>query len=72
MRNALCGDQYWGGITLIGELVQMSEERLMREPNIGPASVAQLKKTLSEFGLSLGMEIPGWDAVVDRRQDEIK
>lgn len=42
----------------IGELVQKSEEEMLRTPNFGRKSLNEIKEVLAQLGLHLGMEIP--------------
>ena len=50
-------------IFVVGELVQKEETDLLRTPNLGAKSLAEIKSVLAVRGLSLGMEIPGWEEV---------
>jgi DNA-directed RNA polymerase subunit alpha len=47
-------------IVYIGDLVQKSENSMLRTPNFGRKSLNEIKAVLGQMGLSLGMEIPGW------------
>jgi DNA-directed RNA polymerase subunit alpha len=47
-------------IVYIGDLVQKSEAEMLRTPNFGRKSLNEIKEVLSQMGLHLGMEIPGW------------
>ena len=47
-------------INLIGDLVQKTEYDLLRTPNLGRKSLAEIKTVLVSKGLSLGMNIDGW------------
>lgn len=47
-------------IIYIGDLVQKSESEMLRTPNFGRKSLNEIKEVLSQMGLSLGMEVPGW------------
>lgn len=44
----------------VGDLVIKKEEQLLNTPNFGLRSLEDIKKVLSEIGLTLGMEVPGW------------
>jgi DNA-directed RNA polymerase subunit alpha len=44
-------------IRYVGELVQCSEEELLRIRNFGRRSLNEVKAILAEMGLSLGMTI---------------
>jgi len=47
-------------IVYVGDLVQKSEQDMLRTPNFGRKSLNEIKETLSRMNLSLGMETPGW------------
>lgn len=47
-------------IVYVGDLVQKSEQEMLRTPNFGRKSLNEIKQTLSRMDLSLGMEAPGW------------
>ncbi len=47
-------------IIYIGDLVQKSEQEMLRTPNFGRKSLNEIKEVLSTMGLSLGMTVPGW------------
>ncbi len=47
-------------IVYIGDLVQKSEPEMLRTPNFGRKSLNEIKEVLSQMGLHLGMEVPGW------------
>jgi len=44
-------------ICFIGDLVQRTENQLLKTPNLGKKSLSEIKSVLSERGLSLGMKI---------------
>lgn len=44
----------------IGDLVQKSESEMLRTPNFGRKSLNEIKEVLSQMGLGLGMDVPGW------------
>lgn len=48
-------------IFVVGELVQKEEMDLLRTPNLGQKSLAEIKSVLAVRGLTLGMTIPGWE-----------
>jgi len=48
------------GAVFVGDLVRLSRETLMNEPNFGENSLNKLSEKLATIGLSLGMDIPGW------------
>ena len=47
-------------IKLIGELVQKTENELLKAPNFGKKSLNEIKDILSEIDLSLGMVLDYW------------
>lgn len=47
-------------IYYIGDLVQRSENELLRTPNLGRKSLSEIKEVLMAYGLSLGMKVEGW------------
>ena len=57
-RTALCLTT--ANIMYIGELVQMIEIELLRQPHIGRTALHEIKTMLAGLKLHLGMEVPGW------------
>jgi DNA-directed RNA polymerase subunit alpha len=47
-------------IVYIGDLVQKSEQEMLRTPNFGRKSLNEIKEVLTSMGLSLGMTVTGW------------
>ena len=47
-------------IVYIGDLVQKSEQEMLRTPNFGRKSLNEIKEVLASMGLSLGMPVAGW------------
>ncbi len=47
-------------IVYIGDLVQKTEQEMLRTPNFGRKSLNEIKEVLASMGLSLGMAVPGW------------
>ena len=47
-------------IVYIGDLVQKSEQEMLRTPNFGRKSLNEIKEVLANMGLGLGMTVPGW------------
>ncbi|MBM3485795.1 MAG: DNA-directed RNA polymerase subunit alpha [Alphaproteobacteria bacterium] len=47
-------------IIYIGDLVQKSEQEMLRTPNFGRKSLNEIKEVLQQMGLHLGMEIANW------------
>ena len=50
-------------IYYIGDLIQKTEQDLLRTPNLGRKSLNEIKEVLTEKGLELGTEIPNWPPV---------
>ena len=53
-------------ITLIGELVQRTEQDMLKTKNFGRKSLKEIKEILSNMGLSLGMKIDNWPQLLER------
>jgi DNA-directed RNA polymerase subunit alpha len=47
-------------IVYIGDLVQKTEQEMLRTPNFGRKSLNEIKEVLASMGLSLGMTVPTW------------
>jgi len=47
-------------IIYIGDLVQKSEQEMLRTPNFGRKSLNEIKEVLASMALSLGMSVTGW------------
>ena len=47
-------------IVYIGDLVQKSENDMLRTPNFGRKSLNEIREVLVQMGLNLGMDIPEW------------
>jgi DNA-directed RNA polymerase subunit alpha len=56
--NCLRGE----GVDWVGQLVQRKESDLLKTPNLGRKSLAEIKSILSKHNLSLGMSTEGWVA----------
>jgi DNA-directed RNA polymerase subunit alpha len=54
--NCLKGE----GIEWVGQLVQCKESELLKTPNLGRKSLAEIKNILSKHDLTLGMDTDGW------------
>ena len=50
------------GICYVGELVQKSEDEMLRTPNFGRKSLNEIKELLAGSGLHLGMDLSTWPA----------
>ncbi|NBX74139.1 MAG: DNA-directed RNA polymerase subunit alpha [Alphaproteobacteria bacterium] len=47
-------------IVYIGDLVQKTENEMLRTPNFGRKSLNEIKEVLAQMGLGLGMQVTGW------------
>jgi DNA-directed RNA polymerase subunit alpha len=47
-------------INYLGELVQKTENEMLKTPNFGRKSLNEIKAQLEAMGFGLGMEVPGW------------
>ena len=47
-------------IVYIGDLVQKTEQEMLRTPNFGRKSLNEIKEVLASMGLGLGMSVAGW------------
>ena len=47
-------------IVYIGDLVQRTENEMLKTPNFGRKSLNEIKQVLEEMGLHLGMDVPTW------------
>jgi DNA-directed RNA polymerase subunit alpha len=47
-------------IYYIGDLVQRTENDLLKTPNLGKKSLLEIKNVLASRGLSLGMRLDNW------------
>ncbi|SFV53807.1 DNA-directed RNA polymerase alpha subunit [hydrothermal vent metagenome] len=50
-------------IYYIGDLIQKSENELLRTPNLGRKSLNEIKEILTEKGLEMGVEIKNWPPI---------
>ncbi|MDD5180112.1 MAG: DNA-directed RNA polymerase subunit alpha [Gallionellaceae bacterium] len=53
-------------IHYVGDLIQYTENDLLRTPNLGRKSLNEIKQVLAEHGLSLGMKLENWPAAVEK------
>ena len=67
VRSANCLQN--ANIRYIGELVQKTEQEMLRTKNFGRKSLNEIKEILAEMGLSLGMKLDSWPPK-DLPQDE--
>jgi len=56
-------------INFIGQLVQKTEQEMLRTKNFGRKSLNEIKVLLDEMGLSLGMKVENWTHPVDGDND---
>ena len=64
VRSANCLQN--ANITLIGELVQKSEQDMLKTKNFGRKSLKEIKEILSTMGLSLGLKLDNWPQMLER------
>jgi DNA-directed RNA polymerase subunit alpha len=64
VRSANCLQN--ANITLIGELVQKSEQDMLKTKNFGRKSLKEIKEILSNMHLQLGMKIDNWPQLIER------
>ncbi|MCK4839403.1 MAG: DNA-directed RNA polymerase subunit alpha [Desulfobulbaceae bacterium] len=60
-------------IMYIGELVQRTENEMLKTKNFGRKSLNEIKQLLSEMGLGLGFKIEGWekpDSTVETEEED--
>lgn len=53
-------------IHYVGDLIQYTENDLLRTPNLGRKSLNEIKQVLAEHGLSLGMKLENWPAQIEK------
>lgn len=58
LRSANC--LKFDNIVYIGDLVQKSEEDMLRTPNFGRKGLAEITEVIAKIGLRLGMDVPAW------------
>ena len=64
VRSANCLQN--ANITLIGELVQRSEQDMLKTKNFGRKSLKEIKEILATMNLQLGMKIDNWEQLKAR------
>ncbi len=67
VRSANCLKN--AGINYIGELVQKTDQEMLKTKNFGRKSLNEIKTLLQEMDLTLGMKLEGWNAPV-KGEDE--
>ncbi len=66
-RNCLTA----AGIKYVGDLVQMTEQELLKTKNFGRKSYKEIKELLTDMGLSLGMKLQeGWNSGLSSKEGE--
>ncbi len=53
-------------IHYIGDLIQYTENDLLRTPNLGRKWLNEIKQVLAEHGLSLGMKLENWPVAAEK------
>ncbi len=64
VRSANCLQN--ANITLIGELVQKTEQDMLKTKNFGRKSLKEIKEILGTMGLGLGMKLENWPQMLER------
>lgn len=64
VRSANCLQN--ANIQLIGELVQRTEQDMLKTKNFGRKSLKEIKEILGTMGLSLGMKLDNWSGMLER------
>jgi DNA-directed RNA polymerase subunit alpha len=64
VRSANCLKN--ANITYIGELVQRTEQEMLKTKNFGRKSLNEIKEVLGEMGLSLGIKLEGFVPLEDK------
>lgn len=54
-------------IQYIGDLIQRTELELMKMPNMGRKSIADIKEALENIGLTLGMQVPYLHEIIQEK-----
>ncbi len=60
------------GVKLIGELVQKTENEMLKTKNFGKKSLAEIKDVLKSMGLSFGMKIPNFEKLKEEYEKRKK
>ncbi len=59
-------------IVYIGDLVQKTEQEMLRTPNFGRKSLNEIKEVLEQMGLHLGMEVSDWPPRSEEHTSELQ
>jgi DNA-directed RNA polymerase subunit alpha len=70
VRSANCLQN--ANITLIGELVQKTEQDMLKTKNFGRKSLKEIKEILGTMGLSLGMKFDNWPGMLERWKQQLQ
>lgn len=57
-------------VQYIGDLVQKTENDLLKTPNLGKKSLNEIKEVLESRGLSLGMQLDNWPPAILQPKEE--
>jgi len=68
VRSANCLKN--ANIRYIGELVQRTEQEMLKTKNFGRKSLNEIKEVLTEMGLKLGMKLEGWSPPGEEKPEE--
>jgi len=68
VRSANCLKN--ANITLIGELVQKTEQEMLKTKNFGRKSLNEIKSILEEMGLSLGMKLENFSSPAELLEED--
>lgn len=57
-------------IKYVGELVKFTQKELLEKPNFGENSLHQLVELLGNIGLTLGMDVSGWEPPLEEAEED--
>ena len=69
MRSANCLKAE--NIYYIGDLIQRTENELLKTPNLGRKSLNEIKEVLASKGLTLGMKLENWPVAGSSSSPEV-
>ncbi len=61
--DGVLDESVWADAPTIGDLIQRSENELLKTPNLGRKSLNEIKEVLASRGLTLGMRLENWPPV---------
>lgn len=67
VRSANCLKH--ANVDYVGQLVQKTDEELLRTPNFGRSSLNEIREMLSGMGLPLGTDLSDWSGSTDTLPD---